>query len=233
MAGSVAQGGGNVGAPPPSSELGVRGHTTAVAAAATEDFVIAYPSDLALNDLLLVILADDDTGEDANFAAPAGWVTRYAFGANDTTLTIMTKTATGSETGNLTIEKVGSDERSKTGIFIALQGADVTGNPIKVAGAQVNSTSATIAVTGATSTKKAIAIAAMSFDGGDALPISVSGTGWSLLDSVNESANSGSVGSSLAVATKSLASALASGTCTFTPSVTDGKTGIQIIFEEA
>ena len=188
------------------------------------------PSGLAADDLILVVVADEnaDTQEWAAITTPDAY-TQIAHGDNsgDVHASIYWRIADDTETWPLTVSGVTSDYR--VGWCFRITGVDTT-TPINQTGtwAGVGSVNNPLNVTGVTpDVADCLGFAMCATDGSDIAPTTVSGAGWSSATSLEDPSNNSS-GVAADYSTKSLTKDVASGTCTFTPSATDGIVGIQI-----
>ena len=216
--------------PLPSIAFGVSGITKAYQDNGTVGLSIPYALNAQVGDLWVALLFDDDTttGGGSNYSVPSGFTQREFLDSSDTTITIMTAPALGTETGDLSFTHV--DSRAKIGFLLLLSGVDLTGNPIKLSGTLAAVTSTSITTAEVTTASEAVVLSFASFDGGDIVEWGVSGTGWDMLAS--ESSATGSVGVGCAVSAK-IVSSTNSVDATFTTGKSDGLQGKQIAFYEA
>jgi hypothetical protein len=202
------------------------------AGAATGTTTLNKPTGTVEGDYLLVIAGDDNStfsprGFDL-LTGGATWVEHLDEGtfSTDCQLTFQGKFAGASEPSTYTLNSAVSNSEIWASIF-RISGVDGT-TPVNVVGTATLAGSTVSHVAGevTTTVDDCLVFAAYSYDGGDAHPTSVSGTGWTEL--VERTSGTGADDASGAIATKTQSTAGATADCTFGSNVTDGSVSAQI-----
>ena len=195
----------------------------------TADLAITFtkPGSVAVDDLLMVIIGNDDTAGANEFAAPAGWIKigEPGSGVSDAHVAVFYRLADGTE--GATQEFTSNSADFLWGYYIRISSVD-TSSPLDVTGSFYNNgSSASHVVTEITTTSvNCLAFTVLAFDGGDGLPFVWSGTGWTKEGEIY-GGGTGSAGASGTWGTKEMPSTGATGDVTITSNVTDGAAGMQ------
>ncbi|AWY09480.1 hypothetical protein vB_RpoS-V16_44 [Ruegeria phage vB_RpoS-V16] len=224
---SGGSGGGSPGGPPEITFT-----TFSQPFAPPTSFPVAYPPGVQANDLLLLICGTDDTTGLNDWVTPAGWTLEYHGGSStsDATITIFSKVAVGTESGDLTIAGGLTDDLA--GMMLRVTNID-PGVGVEVVGAASILTSTTVSAPSITTlTDNSILIGIAAQDGGDAAVYSADTAGYTELTEVRAGTGGGS-GFGMVVATRTQATAGASGVCQFTSSRSDGFIAMQLALKPA
>ena len=195
----------------------------------SQDSAITFtkPGSVAVDDLLMVIIGNDDTGSGDEFAAPAGWnkIGEPGSGTSDAHVAVFYRLADGTE--GATQEFTSDSADYLWGYYIRISSVD-SSSPLDVIGSFYNnSRSSSHVVTEITTTSvNCLAFTVLGFDGGDGLPFVWSGTGWTKEGDIY-GGSVGSGGASGTWGTKEMPSTGATGDVTITPDITDGAAGMQ------
>lgn len=193
---------------------------------------LTAPPNISNNDLLLVFFIRDPTADVAEYDMvidQSGWTqATRVFDVNGDSLTqVYYKVSDGTDSN---ISATSSFGRDTLGWYIRLSGVDVS-SPINQIGTPsfdglppITATSVTTTVDGC------MAFAIVGFDGGDAEPYTITGTGWGTSFPSNQYLNAGSTGTDAGGGwlSKSIASAGSTQNVTFDSSTPDGITAFQI-----
>lgn len=149
--------------------------------AVSNPFAIDMPTGIQVGELLVAFVANDYPIDGATMGTPTGWtqVLQNGGATADSKFGVWYKVADGTEGSTISFSWDKPGGYSVIGWVMRVQGADIT-NPIEVIGtyaANAFSSSAT-APAAITSNDNCLAFAILSFDGNDAEPITLSGTGW-------------------------------------------------------
>ncbi len=223
----------------------VETQTSNTATAATE-VRLTKPTDVAVGDVLLLIMVNDAANGTAQWddvnknprlvsdGSDAGWdlVHEDGNGNVDCHIAIFTKVADGTEEATLDVLHVTSCE--VIGWYIRVSGVDTT-TIVNVQGApdtSSNPNNSTHVIPSVTTTvDDCLAFYALAFDGGDGAPFSVAGTGWS--ESGDESAGGGPGGCDGTWGTLEKASFGATGDATVTSTASDKTQYLQFALQGA
>lgn len=186
---------------------------------------LGKPTGVETGDLLLIIVGNDNTTP-ANFSTITGW-TRFVHhgdGTSDCNIVCYWRIADGSESDTTQVDAYSPHEI--WGWYIRVSGTNRQ-KPIDHSGAAyVVGSGDSHDILQATSTvDSCLILYALSFDGGDGYPFSVSGTGWS--EEAEQQSGSGNQDACGVWGTKEMASAGGAGTATVTSSIIDGAAAIQ------
>jgi len=193
----------------------------------SDDVVVAYPTGIASGDLIVVYAASDSVTGINNFLTPSGYTLHSSTGSDttDSMINIFSKSADGTETGNLTVEALGTTNVDRA-VYVMRLTDGTNGVSMGVVGtpAAYKSDSSVTIPSITTTEDNSLLLAMVSFDGSDA-------TAWSYTNSYTEEGSAsiggaGGIGSSFA--SKPHATAGASGTTTASQTLADGIGGIQI-----
>ena len=190
---------------------------------------VLEPSGISSGDLLVICYAVESANTNSN-PTISGWTLINASdNSQDVQCAIYWKIATGGESWPLAITPTSGEDYGVAVIF-RISGHDPS-TPIHKTGSWdgLGTTDSELSVTEVTTTvDNCLGIAMCGYDGNDVCPASVSGTGWSLFESVEQPSDPSGFGVGIDVATKSITSAGGSVDCLFTMTGTDGRLGIQI-----
>lgn len=209
------------------------------------------PAGVAVDDLLLLIMMNDDdytVGNEnvpPNYNTPSGWtrllgtdtvVDSIVAGYPSCAVEVFYRIADGSEPASVTPTLVQGTNEFQVGYYLRVSGAN-TANPINVWAKACDGSNAVNphVIGGVTTTAdQCLPIWAMAHDGSDGLPFSASGTGFSLThEGFGGAASNGSrLGSCFGVRTP-VETAGASGNCTVTGTVNDGGAWFMLAVEPA
>ena len=191
---------------------------------------IAEPSGLATDDLCVVIAVDgrsDSPYTSASMSDDGFTFQNSADPAGNGSAAVFTRIIDVTEVWPITLTLQTSSRYSTIAWALRISGVDTT-NFWDALGADVSvdPEQTSIAITGFTSTvADVLAFYLMGADGGDTLPMSVSGTGWSETD--EETHNTGGQHNAGSFGTKDLGAAGASGTATVTYTTSEQSWGFQ------
>lgn len=189
---------------------------------------LTKPVGVAVDELLLLIVGSDNTNASPSWDTVSGWTRFVNIGnsSSDAKLGCYWRIADGTEPATVNVATSSGDLDETWGFYIRISGADTT-TPINVVGSGQNTGSASsFAVDQVTTTADdCLAFYALAFDGGDGLPFSVSGTGWT--ESAEVQADTIFSGASGTWGTRAVATAGSTGTATVTADSSDGATYIQ------
>jgi hypothetical protein len=175
---------------------------------------------------LLLILGMADTNSSQAWSTPAGWTKHAAVQAQNTSYVILYKIADGTET-DVTVTNNFADQ---LGWYIRVSGANAT--PIDAYAFSQTVTGPTHVITAITTTvDNCLAIYGLSHDGGDGLPFSVAGAGWT--EEAEGQAGTAIGDASACWGTKEQASAGSTGNATVTASVSNGSSSYQLAIAPA
>ena len=162
------------------------------------------PGNISSNNLLAIVMLSEV--ESATYATtPSGWTKLIGYTGANAALTVLYKIASGSE-GDVAITV---DTGAHIAYYLRFTGANTT-TPIDILGtATANRQASTVTTT----VDGCIAIALTSYDGGQAVPITTSATGWTMEGSVRT--GTGNVDASGGFASKTVTTAGASGSVLF------------------
>lgn len=201
------------------------GYVLSITSGVQDNITLTAPTGISAGDLLLILVMDDaDNTTGSLFDTPSGYtsVQTAGDGTSDTHTHVFSKIATGDETDtNITHGGV-SDEL--IGWMLRVTGADsigAVGTGIAQSGSNTLDIPSII-----TNSDDSLVFYVASFDGGDMLPTSVSGTGWTKIAEGAENTDGGTTGGVFGtnlVAT----SGTDSGIATVTMDTTDGAAGFQ------
>ena len=189
------------------------------------------PKNVAAGDLLIILVSNDGTEDTALWDNGTNKPTGFTFinesgnGTSDTHCAAFYRVADGTEGATFSIPAAASHDGAAICILYSGQAST---NPINVISADSLVGSATsLGVVGANTTvNNCLACAVVSFDGGDEGGYSTSGTGWA--EVLEARSGSTSADESMCWSEKTVASAGATGTCTFTiGGSADGLAGFQ------
>ena len=189
------------------------------------------PKNVAVGDLIVILVSNDGTEDtalwDNGTNKPSGFtfINESGNGTSDTHCAAFYRIADGTEGATFSIPAAVSHDGAA--ICILYSGQHAT-TPINIVSADSLVGSATsLGVTGANTTvNNCLACAVVSFDGGDEGGYSTSGTGWA--EVLEARSGSTSADESMCWSEKTVASAGATGTCTFTiGGSADGLAGFQ------
>ena len=189
---------------------------------------LTKPAGVAVDELLLLIVGSDNFESSPNWGLVTGW-TRFVnigTGLPDAKLGCYWRVADGTEPATVTVATDSTDTNETWGFYLRISNVDTTA-PINVVGTGQNAgSSSSHAIAEVTTTvDDCLAFYALAFDGGDGLPFSVSGAGWS--QSAEVQADTIFSGASGTWGTKAIPTAGGTGVATVTPSATDGATYVQ------
>lgn len=193
---------------------------TTVTAAST--ITMTAPSGITADELLIIIVGNDDSSADIGCTA-SGWTTEIEIGdgGSDAHLCVLWKIALGDE-GNVTVSGDGSSNEWG-GWYFRVSGASTTA-PINVKHSELVGSNNTIALDSITTTAtNTLAFYAVTFDGNDLLPASVSGGTWVEYDEYD--AGGGSTGNAGAFGTTTVGSPGGTGIATVSTAAFDGISG--------
>ncbi len=189
---------------------------------------LTQPTSWASGDGGLIIVGDDDNGNEDEWTDPTDWTDTFpetGTTVSDCHLASWYIVADGTEADPLTLAHVSSDDL--WGYWLRLTDIDTTtmldGANTPTVPAFNQSTHVVPSFT--TTVADCLAFYCLAFDGGDGLPFSVSGTGWSEGGEIQVSTASGSA--SGCWGTNEQATASAAGDATVTSTVSDGSVFVQ------
>ncbi len=188
---------------------------------------VSKPSGLAIGDLSLVIIANDDTSSGDVFNTKSGWtkIIDIGSGSSDSHIGVYWRITTGSESSTERFTQVGNDEW--VAWWIRVSGVDDT-TPINIVGNEHIAYGTSLSAYSVTTTEdNCLAISVGTMDGGDGYPFTVSGTDWYEEDD-EQSGTSGSSDASGVFGYKEMETAGATGDATISHSASsDGQCTIQ------
>ena len=189
------------------------------------------PSGSATDDLLMAICIDDDPAASSNWNVKTDWSRpiNIGNGTSDAKLAIYWRIQDGTESWPEAF--TATTTRYRGGVMLRITGID-TATPIHVTRSSAAVSTNSYSILGVTTTlPDCLIIYGFAFDGGDGVPYSVTGTGWSEFQEVQN----GTIGpnGSGCMGQRDLASQGASGTATIACNVTDGCIGAQIAIAPA
>jgi len=196
-------------------------------------FDLTKPSGVAVNDLLMLIVACDNATSTTSFAAKTGWTKQFEVGdaVPDAKIALYTRFATGSEGATETIDISATGPNFAVGWYVVVRGANYRsgGTYIGLGAPATNSSIASLAAAALTTTAaEALVFAFASYDGSDGGTFGITGTGWTTTTRRYLATTTSSVGSSAAWVTKQIAaSATSTVNCTFSATLADGWSTIQ------
>jgi hypothetical protein len=200
------------------TEKGATGQSTTIE--------LTKPSGVAVGDLLVLLVGNEDTGAAAEFSDNlSGWNFLWdtGNGTSDCHIAAFWRIATGGEGATVTITAASSDYMF--GWYLRIDGHNAD-TPINASGAEQIGSGSSTAIGGvSTDVADCLCIALGAFDGADGVPATVSGTGWSEKDEVGSSGGSSGVGACFA--TKNHSGTGSAGTCTINCNTSDGNCGRQ------
>lgn len=212
---------------PPVSKLPViASYTSDVNVSAGVPITLTVPSGLIVGEYLLAILANDSPSLNP-FLPVSGWeiIEQSGTGVSDSMLAVFGRVVDGTE--GATVDFYSDATASyHSGFMLRIQNVDNT-KPIDVIGTHWEEWNSVHNIPSITVLDDTLAIAMISMDGGDGVPMTVTGTGWTKGDD-NYGGAPSSAGVSLGWAYKDMVQAGDTEICTFTPSASDGCTGFQI-----
>jgi hypothetical protein len=188
------------------------------------------PKNVAAGDLLLIIVGNDDNSATAQWdnvsLKPTGFtlINEAGDATQDCHIAAFYRVADGSEGSSFSVPAQSSDDLAA--VCVLVSGQHVLA-PINAVGADASDASpAPFSITELTTTlANCLGFAVAAYDGADDGGYTWGGTGWSELVEVRSGSTSNE--SSITAATKSIASAGASGAATVDPAVDDGMVGFQ------
>lgn len=206
-------------------------------AANNTTITVAAVSGVISGDVVVLIVLTKSANVDSDeFNTPTGWAKIVGLIPSSSAIDCMGMSyirAASGDSGDDNPIVTWSTSAPSFGWYIRVTGAD-TSDMLNIAGVDAQTVSTSIACPSVTTDKvNCLAFYFNAFDGGDGLPMSVSGAGWtesaekSVLDSDSTNVVSGSFG------TKDQASAAATGDATVTADVSDGIIGAQFAINEA
>ena len=189
---------------------------------------LTKPNDIVTGDLLIILVGNDDITSLDQWDNTTNKPTGFTFIQTDGTFNTdchygsFWRVADGTE--GATINITSSRNANYYGFYIHIKGAHVTAPIGNLGASALESALTTNTLGGITGNADDLGIYINSFDGGDGLPFSVSGSGWVLDDEVQVSTSGLTVSGSFG--TKIYSSTAAQDT-TITASVPDGQAGFQ------
>lgn len=189
---------------------------------------LTRPTSWASGDGGVIIVGDDDNTNNLRWTVPTNWTAVFTEGGStvsDCHLAAFYIVADGTEGTPLNVVHTTSDDL--WGYWLRLTDIDtgtmLDGSNVVTIPAFDQSSHAIPSYT--TTVADVLAFYAMAFDGGDGLPFSVAGTGWSEGGEIQVSTSSGSASGTWG--TNDIASASAAGIATVTSNVSDGAVFVQ------
>ena len=189
------------------------------------------PSGSQTDDLLMAICIDDDPGASSNWNVKTGWTRQINIGngTSDSKLAIYWRIQDGTESWPESF--TASTSRFRGGVMLRITGID-TVTPIHVTRSSAAVLTNSYSILGPTTTiDDCLILYGFAFDGGDGVPYSVSGTGWSEFQEIQN--GTGGPNGSGCMGQRDLASKGASGTALIACNVSDGCIGAQIAIAPA
>ncbi len=188
------------------------------------------PTGVAVGDLLLLIVGNEDATAGASFPTRSGWTKQYESGSSvpDCKIGMYSRVADGTEAASETITW-GTGADSGGAWYVRVSGVDDTtpvhliGSPSLVANASSRSSPSIT-----TTVDDCLVFAHQSYDGADGV-LSVAGTGWPTSVPANQELKDGTLATewSGAWVTRELATAGASNTCDWSSTLSDGWVCVQ------
>lgn len=203
---------------------------TKLAGGGSGDFIMTFPADIASGDFLMAVLSGDSTAGANPFTTPAGWALEFHQGStgSDSTLSIYTKVADGSETGTI----VFGTELTMDQVGTLFRVADIDATGIEVIGPHLFTAGSIAFVPSMTTvTDNSLVFAMVGFDGGDSGGFTVSAP---YEMQTNLEIGDGT-GVSQGIAMQTMATAGATGNAVFNTvsGALDGIVGVQIALKPA
>jgi len=193
---------------------------------------ITAPPNISNNDLLLVFFIRDPTADVSEYDMvidQSGWTqaTRVFSEQGDSLIQVYYKVSNGTDSD---ISATALFARDTIGWYLRLSGVD-TASPINQIGTpSFNGLSPITATSVTTTVDGCMSFSILGFDGGDAEPYTITGTGWDTSFPANQYLNAGPSGTDAGGGwlNKSIASAGSTQDVTFSSSTPDGMTAFQI-----
>lgn len=207
---------------------GIAGIESATDPGGGASLTINAPAGIASGDFLLLLLHDDNQGTALGWPTPAGWtfVRREGNGTSDSSITVFSRVADGTEGADVTINhnfpglvKAGFYVRVTNCQGIGFQGAVTTVNNNNVDAVSLNTTAA-----------NSLVLATAAVDGGDAIDFVITPGSFEKQAQVFQGA---AVGVSAVFATRLVGIAGASGNCNIAYFTGDGSVAFQMELLEA
>ena len=194
---------------------------------AGDSVTMTKPASVAVGDLLILLVGNEDATASTSFPAHSGWTKAYESGdaTPDAKIGMYWRIADGTEGASETISWAATGLDAGGGWYLRITGADDVA-PIHLLGTAAQSAGASsLAAPSLTTTlDNCLVFTHQSGDGGDTYPFTPSGTGWPGSVPTNQELQSSTGTDNWAGCwvTRSLASFGASNACTIAMSVSDG-----------
>lgn len=203
------------------------------AASQSTSYDVDLPAGISTGDLLLLILAGEDSAANADiFDTPTGWTSLgqsdNTGGVEDAQLEVLVRVADGTEGSTVTIGGLAGADYAAA-ICLRITGwsgtiGDVTLGAFTLSG---GNTSSPVAASMSGRAVDDLVVACLAFDGADAETTTGSGTGWGAVAGQKGSAG-GNAGAFVAYASRAITSAGASNDYTFSTATSDGAVTVQV-----